>query len=148
MGRKTNNIKFEDVKISVGIQKMVRSDIGSAGVSFSIDPETGYDKAIVINSAFGLGELVVSGAVKPDEFIVDKRVLSDITKDPIVMKSLGNKNSKIVYSNEGVQEIDTNLIEKQNFSLSNSQIIELGKYVLLLENNYSELFNKKIGVDI
>ena len=146
--RKTNNIEFEDVKISVGIQKMVRSDIGSAGVSFSIDPETGYDKAIVINSAFGLGELVVSGAVKPDEFIVDKRVLKDISKDPIVMKSLGNKNSKIVYSKEGVHEIDTNLIEKQNFSLSNSHIIELARYVLLLEKNYSELFNKKIGVDI
>jgi pyruvate, water dikinase len=146
--RKTNNIKFEDVKISVGIQKMVRSDIGSAGVAFSIDPETGYDKAIVINSAFGLGELVVSGAVKPDEFIVDKRVLNDISKDPIIMKSLGNKNSKIIYSNEGIQEIDTNLIEKQNFSLSNSHINELAKYVLLLEKNYSELFNKNIGVDI
>jgi len=146
--RKTNNIKFDDVKISVGIQKMVRSDIGSAGVAFSIDPETGYDKAIVINGAFGLGELVVSGAVKPDEFIVDKRVLSDISKDPIVMKSLGNKNSKIVYSKEGVHETDTNLIEKQNFSLSNPQINELAKYVLLLENNYSEIFNKKIGVDI
>ena len=146
--RKTNNIKFEDVKISVGIQKMIRSDIGSAGVAFSIDPETGYDKAIVINSAFGLGELVVSGAVKPDEFIVDKRVLNDISKDPIIMKSLGNKDSKIIYSNEGIQEIDTNLIEKQNFSLSNSHINELAKYVLLLEKNYSELFNKKIGVDI
>ena len=64
------------------------------------------------------------------------------------MKSLGNKNSKIVYSKEGVHEIDTNLIEKQNFSLSNSHIIELARYVLLLEKNYSELFNKKIGVDI
>ena len=73
--RKTHNIKLNDVKISVGIQKMVRSDIGSAGVAFSIDPETGYNKAIVINSAFGLGELVVSGGVKPDEFILDKRVL-------------------------------------------------------------------------
>ena len=90
-----NNIKFEDVKISVGIQKMVRSDIGSAGVSFSIDPETGYEKAIVINSSFGLGELVVSGGVKPDEFIIDKRVLQSIKHDPIIMKSLGNKNTKI-----------------------------------------------------
>ena len=146
--RKTNNIKFEDVKISVGIQKMVRSDIGSAGVSFSIDPETGYEKAIVINSSFGLGELVVSGGVKPDEFIIDKRVLQSIKHDPIIMKSLGNKNTKIVYSMDGTDEIETNLIEKQNFSLSNNHAIELAKYVLLLEENYCKLFEKTIGVDV
>ena len=146
--RKTNNIKFDDVKISVGIQKMVRSDIGSAGVSFSIDPETGYNKAIVINSSFGLGELVVSGGVKPDEFIIDKRVLYNIKNDPIVMKSLGYKNSKIVYSENGTIETETNLIEKQNFSLSNNQAIELARYVLLLEESYCKLFNKKLGVDV
>ena len=95
--RKTHNIQLNDVKISVAVQKMVRSDIGSAGVAFSIDPETGYDKAIVINSAFGLGELVVSGGVKPDEYILDKRVLKDINADPIIMKKKGDKNSKIIY---------------------------------------------------
>ena len=146
--RKTNNINFEDVKISVGIQKMVRSDIGSAGVSFSIDPETGYNKAIVINSAFGLGELVVSGGVKPDEFIVDKRVLRNTLCDPIVMKSLGNKNSKIIYSENGISEIETNLIEKASYSLSNNHAIELARYVLLLEESYCKLFDKKIGVDV
>ena len=146
--RKTNNIKFEDVKISVGIQKMVRSDIGSAGVCFSIDPETGYDKAIVINSAFGLGELVVSGGVKPDEFIIDKRVLQNTKYDPIIMKSLGDKNTKIIYSDNGVNEIDTNLIEKINFSLSNNHAVELAKYVLLLEESYCKIFDKKIGVDV
>ena len=122
--RKTNNIKFDDVKISVGVQKMVRSDIGSAGVCFSIDPETGYDKAIIINSAFGLGELVVSGAVKPDEFIVDKRVLDLKDKDPILMKTNGNKNTKIIYSSEGVKEVETTQNEKENYSLTNKQIIE------------------------
>jgi pyruvate,water dikinase len=146
--RKTNNIKFNDVKISVGIQKMVRSDIGSAGVCFSIDPESGYNKAIVINSSFGLGELVVSGGVKPDEFIVDKRVLNDIKCDPIIMKSLGNKNSKIIYSSEGVSEIETNLIEKSNFSLSNNHAAELARCVLLLEESYCKLFNKNLGVDV
>ena len=64
--RYTNNIDFTDLKIAVAVQKMVRSDIGSSGVAFSIDPESGYDKAIIINSSFGLGELVVSGGVKPD----------------------------------------------------------------------------------
>jgi pyruvate,water dikinase len=125
--RKTHNIALSDVKISVAIQKMIRSDIGSAGVAFSLDPETGYDKAIVINSAFGLGELVVSGGVKPDEFILDKRVLRDIEGDPIIIKKKGDKNTKIVYDTEngGVKEIETDEFERLNYSMSNSQMITL-----------------------
>jgi pyruvate,water dikinase len=147
--RKRYNIQISDVKISVAVQKMVRSDIGSAGVSFSIDPESGYDKAIVINSSFGLGELVVSGGVKPDEFILDKRVLKHIDGDPIIMKKIGDKQSKIVYSQEGgTMEIETNLIEKLNFSLTNNQAITLARFVLLLEDNYSKMFDKKLGVDV
>ena len=147
--RKTHNIQLNEVKISVAIQKMVRSDIGSAGVAFSIDPETGYNKAIVINSAFGLGELVVSGGIKPDEFILDKRVLKDVEADPIIMKKNGDKNTKIIYSeNGGVKEIETNLIEKLNLSLTNNQAIILARYVLRLEEMYSKLFNKPIGVDV
>jgi pyruvate,water dikinase len=147
--RKTHNIQLNEVKISVAIQKMVRSDIGSAGVAFSIDPETGYNKAIVINSAFGLGELVVSGGVKPDEFILDKRVLKDIDADPIIMKKKGDKNTKIVYSeNGGTIEIETNLIEKLNLSLTNSQAVSLARFVLRLEENYSKIFDKQLGVDV
>jgi pyruvate,water dikinase len=147
--RKRYNIGLADIKISVAIQKMVRSDIGSAGVSFSVDPESGYDKAIVINSAFGLGELVVSGGVKPDEFILDKRVLKCIDKDPIIMKKIGDKKTKIIYGEiNGIKEVETNLIEKLNFSLTNNQVITLARYVLLLEENYSKMFNKKIGVDV
>lgn len=147
--RKTHYIQLSEVKISVAIQKMVRSDIGSAGVAFSIDPETGYNKAIVINSAFGLGELVVSGGVKPDEFILDKRVLKDIAADPIIMKKKGDKNSKIVYSeNGGTREIETNLIEKLNLSLTNNQAVSLARFVLRLEENYSKMFDKQIGVDV
>ena len=148
--RKRYNIKMEDVKISVAVQKMVRSDIASAGVAFSLDPETGYDKAIVINSSFGLGELVVSGGVKPDEYILDKRALKCFDADPIIMKKLGAKNSKIVYNStgSGTCEIESNLIEKVNFSLTNNQVVTLGRYVLLLEENYSKLFQKKIGVDV
>lgn len=147
--RKTHNIEFNQVLISVGIQKMIRSDIGSAGVAFSLDPETGYDKAIVINSAFGLGELVVSGGVKPDEIILDKRILRILGADPIIMKKIGDKNSKIIYEkNNGIQEIETNLIEKVNFSITNSQAIELSKIILLLEDNYKKILNQNIGVDI
>ena len=147
--RKRYNIQLHEVKISVAVQKMVRSDIGSAGVAFSLDPETGYERAIVINSSFGLGELVVSGGVKPDEFILDKRVLKSIDSDPIIMKKLGDKQTKIVYGEvRGTKEIETGLIEKVNFSMTNNQAITLGRYVLLLEENYSRLFQKKTGVDV
>ena len=147
--RITNNITIDQVMISVGIQKMIRSDIGSAGVAFSIDPETGYNKAIVINSAFGLGELVVSGGIKPDEIILDKRILEIIDADPIIMKKIGDKKSKIIYDKDnGIQEIETNLIEKINFSLSNTQSIELGRVILLLEKHYKKLFNSEIGIDV
>ena len=95
--RKRNNIDYKDIKISVAIQKMTRSDLCSAGVCFSLDTENSYDKAIVINSSYGLGESVVSGAVKPDEFILDKRVLKYIDSDPIVNKKIGDKNTKIIY---------------------------------------------------
>ena len=148
--RKTHDISIEDVKISVAIQKMVRSDIASAGVAFSIDPESGYDKAIVINSSFGLGELVVSGGVKPDEIICDKQNLKDIYCDPIIMKKLGDKNTKIVYNKTegGTEEIETNLFEQVNYSITNNNAIVLARTVLLLEDEYCKLFDKKIGVDI
>jgi pyruvate,water dikinase len=147
--RKTHDIKLSDVKISVAIQKMVRSDIGSAGVAFSIDPETGYNKAIVINSAFGLGELVVSGGVKPDEFILDKRVLKIDNSDSLIMKTKGEKNSKIIYHEiNGIKEIETTEIEKNSYSLKNKQVIKLGQIILQLEENYSTLFEKQIGIDI
>ena len=147
--RNTHNIQLSEVKISVAIQKMVRSDIGSAGVAFSIDPETGYNKAIVINSAFGLGELVVSGGVKPDEIILDKRVLNYYKSDPIITKNIGNKNTKIIYDeNGGIKEIETSIDEKINMSITNDQSITLGKYILLLEESYSQLFDKQIGIDV
>ena len=147
--RKTHDIKLDDVKISVAIQKMVRSDIGSAGVAFSIDPETGYDKAIVVNSAYGLGELVVSGGVKPDEIILDKRILRHIDGDPVLSKQKGKKLTKIVYDpHGGVTEIDTTQEELNTYSITNAQVIALGRAVLLLEESYSKMFKKKLGVDV
>lgn len=148
--RKTHNIALSDVKISVAIQKMIRSDIGSAGVAFSLDPETGYDKAIVINSAFGLGELVVSGGVKPDEFILDKRVLRDIEADPIIIKKKGDKNTKIIYDTEkgGIKEVETSEYERLNYSMTNNQMISLGRYLLQLEKNYSKLLGNPTAVDV
>ena len=147
--RNSHEIQLKDVKISVAVQKMVRSDIASAGVAFSLDPESGYDKAIVINSSFGLGELVVSGGVKPDEIICNKSTLKMVDADPIIMKKMGNKNNKIIYAQEGgTIEIETNLIEKINFSITNNQAITLARYILFLEEKYSEMFEKKMGIDV
>ena len=146
--RKTNSIELSEVKISVGIQKMVRSDLGSAGVAFSLDTETGYDRSIIINSAFGLGEHVVSGSVKPDEFVVDKRALHN-NKFAIIGKKLGNKIDKIVYDpNGGIVTKHTCNNELKSFSLTDDQILFLGGCADRLETNYSILLKKKTGVDI
>jgi pyruvate,water dikinase len=148
--RKEHDINMSDIKISVAVQKMVRSDIGSAGVGFSLDPETGYDKAIIINSSFGLGELVVSGGVKPDEFIVDKRTLKYENADSIIMKKLGDKVTKIVYNNniDGTIEIESNEFENNNYSLSDKNILKLSKFILDLEEKYCELHDRKTAIDI
>lgn len=152
--RHTNNIQFSDVKMSVAIQKMVRSDIASAGVAFSLDPETGYKKAIIINSSYGLGELVVSGGVKPDEFIVDKRVLKESKEDPvsnynpIIDKKIGDKTTKIIYDEKMTKEIETSLVEKNSYSLTNEQIILLASWIIDLEKEYSYLLQSNCGIDI
>lgn len=145
--RHSNNIHFSQVKMSVTIQKMVRSDIGSAGVAFSIDPETGYNKSIVINSAYGLGELVVSGGVKPDEIVVNKRTLDNNNCDPILSKKMGDKKTKIVYDKSGTVELETNKQEESTYSLSDNQSIYLANVVNKLEKSYQELFDSKIGID-
>jgi len=146
--RISNNIEYSDIKMAVCVQKMVRSDLASAGVAFSIDPETGYSKAIVINSSFGLGEAVVGGLVTPDEFIVDKRVSQIKEKDPIISKKLGFKKNKIIFKSNGTEEIETSDQEISSFSLNSIQIKEIANRVLELENYYQSLHNKKIGVDI
>lgn len=145
--RITNNVPMEMIKISVGVQLMVRSDIGSAGVAFSIDPETGYDKAIVINSNFGLGESVVSGTVLPDEYIVDKRSLINNFEDPVVKKQLGNKDTICVYGENGSIMKDSSEEMKNKHSLSQQQIITLANYVSKIELSYQKLFNCH-GIDV
>jgi pyruvate,water dikinase len=147
--RHSNNIHHSLVKISIGIQKMIRSDIGSAGVAFSLDTESGYKKAIIINSSFGLGEGVVSGLVNPDEIIVDKRVLSIDNSDPIIMKKIGSKLHKIIYSDtSGTIEVETTNDERNNISLNNSQSQKLAKTILSLEKNYEKLLGYQCAIDI
>ncbi|MEK7080837.1 MAG: PEP/pyruvate-binding domain-containing protein, partial [Patescibacteria group bacterium] len=93
-----------DAALSVGIQRMVRSDLASSGVAFTIDTETGFDKVIVINGIYGLGEFIVQGKVIPDEFIIFKPTLENSVKNPFVGKNIGKKNIKLVYAKEGTKQ--------------------------------------------
>lgn len=149
--RISNDIKYSQVKMAISVQKMIRSDLACAGVAFSLDTETGYTKAIIINSSFGLGESVVGGLVTPDEFILDKRVCLDIEKgsDPIISKKMGEKHTKVVFTeNGGVTELDTTKDESSMFSLKDEQIKEIGTTILYLEKYYQELYKSKIGIDV
>lgn len=138
------------IKISVGVQKMVRSDLGSAGVAFSIDSETGFDKVILINGAFGLGELVVSGKIKPDEILVFKDKVDGIHK-PIIERKIGQKNIKMVYGTNPDEKVEIIGLDKsyQNKMCINSEkILQLSKWVIELEKYYSKLYNKWCPLDI
>ena len=136
--------------MSVGVQKMVRSDLGSAGVAFSLDTESGNRNIILINSSFGLGEIVVSGQIKPDEFIVHKDRLLNGYK-AIIDKKLGNKTEKLVYSNKGCRRIENKILDKQKqleFSLNDNQILELSHYVLTIEEYYTNMREDNCPVDV
>jgi pyruvate, water dikinase len=128
------------VAISAGIQQMVRSDIGSSGVMFTIDTESGFKDVVFITASYGLGETVVQGAVNPDEFYVHKPLLSK-GKEPIVRRSIGSKKIKMVFSKDtqaGLSTITTDVDEKDSneFCISDEDIIELAKYAVTIESHY------------
>ena len=137
------------VKLSVTIQKMVRSDIGAAGVSFSIDTETGHNGVVLINSSWGLGEMVVGGKVAPDEYLCSK-VSIEKGKRSLISKSLGNKKEKMVYSNKGcTEETECSLKELTTFSLAEEKAEELATMVYTLEKHYQqEMKNPHLAVDV
>jgi len=118
------------VALSIGVQKMVRSDAASAGVAFTIDPETGFPDAIVINAAWGLGETVVQGSVTPDQYVVFKPLLRDENLYPIVEKTLGTKEKKMVYSKSGsatTKTVNTSRAQRQAFVLEDDEIVHLAR---------------------
>ena len=142
-------VKIE-IKSSVCIQKMVRSDLGCSGVSFSIDPDSGFKDVIVINGSWGLGEMVVSGQVKPDEFIVHKQTL-ELGYKAIIDKNLGEKINKMVYSDEHDKRTKIIQVEKfkQNrFCLDDIRILQLATWTQNIENYYSNKYNRWCPVDV
>jgi len=127
------------VSLSVGVQKMVRSDKAGSGVMFTIDTETGFPDVVVINAAWGLGENVVQGAVTPDEYRVFKPLLDDEGLAPIIEKSLGDKEKKMVYATGGSQTTkneDTSTRERRTFVLDDAEILQLSRWAALIEEHY------------
>ena len=128
-----------EIALSVGVQKMIRADKGSSGVIFTIDTETGFSNAIVINGAWGLGENVVRGIVNPDQFTVFKPLLEDTTLVPIVEKKLGNKEQKMVYSSDDdnkVKNVNTTPEEQSQYVLTDTEIIVLAQWAKTIEEHY------------
>lgn len=139
------------VGLSVCVQKMVRSDVGASGVAFSLDTESGFKDVVVINGAFGLGEMVVQGAVKPDEFTVFKPLLGKAGLLPIIEKKLGTKDRKMVYgeSNEPrVKIIQTTETERECFCLPDAMVLQLTAWVSAIEKYYAKLKGKWCPMDV
>ncbi len=130
-----------DVALSVGVQKMVRADKAGSGVMFSIDTETGFPDVAVINAAWGLGENVVQGTVNPDEYRVFKPLLHDETLHPIIEKSLGSKEKRMVYAGGGsetTKNIDTPKQKRRAFVLDDEEILTLARWAVAIEEHYGK----------
>ncbi|TOE11224.1 phosphoenolpyruvate synthase [Vibrio parahaemolyticus] len=142
------------ISLSAGIQRMVRSDKASSGVMFTLDTESGFDQVVFITSSWGLGEMVVQGAVNPDEFYVHKPML-EAGEHPIIKKTFGSKLIKMIYSNnqeigKQVDIIDTSEEERNTFSLNEEEIKELAKQAMIIEKHYQRPMDiewAKDGID-
>lgn len=128
------------IGLSIAVQKMVRSDLASSGVMFSIDTETGFENAVFITGAYGLGENVVQGAVNPDEFYVFKPTLKQ-GYEPILTKRLGEKQIKMIYAVDGskspVKNIPVKKRDRDRFCITDEEIIRLAEWAVIIEEHYS-----------
>jgi len=141
---------FDHLKIalSVGIQKMVRSDIGSSGVMFTLDTETGFRNVVLINSIWGVGELIVKGQITPDEFFVFKPTLKQGYKS-IIVKNLSKKTKKLIYSRKGgLKQAPVSKDQQLKFSLTDKEVLTLAKWGCLIEEYYSDLNKKWMPQDL
>ncbi|HEX6175331.1 MAG TPA: phosphoenolpyruvate synthase, partial [Candidatus Binatia bacterium] len=128
------------IALSIGVQRMVRSDLASSGVMFSIDTETGYQDIVLINAAFGLGENVVQGSINPDEYFVFKPTLKQGFR-PILQKRLGSKEFKLVYDIGGskmVKNIPVAPDDRSRFAITDDEILCLARWACLIEDHYSQ----------
>ncbi|MEO0406474.1 MAG: phosphoenolpyruvate synthase [Cyanobacteria bacterium P01_A01_bin.135] len=139
-----------DVALSVGVQQMVRSDLATSGVIFSIDTETGFKNAVLVTAAYGLGENVVQGAVNPDEYLVFKPTLQQGYR-PILKKRLGSKEIKMIYE-EGGSKLTRNVPvsegDRQRYALSDDEILTLARWACIIEDHYSKVQGTYTPMDI
>jgi pyruvate,water dikinase len=129
------------VALSIGVQKMVRSDKAGSGVMFTIDTETGFQDVAVINAAWGLGENVVQGAVNPDEYMAFKPLLDKPNLKPVIEKNLGAKEKKLIYAVGGTKttkNLDTTAEERQSFVLNDDEILTLARWAVTIERHYGK----------
>lgn len=129
------------IALSVGVQKMVRSDLASSGVMFTLDTETGFQNVVLINSIWGVGEMIVQGKITPDEFYVFKPTLGLASKGkpykPIIVKNLGRKTKKYIYGvKEGLREAEVPENKQLKFSLQEEEILTLARWAMLIEEHY------------
>ncbi|KAF5698775.1 phosphoenolpyruvate synthase [Fusarium mundagurra] len=136
--RQIKEFSHATVALSIGVQQMVRSDIGGSGVMFSIDTESGFDKVVLINAAWGLGENVVQGAVNPDEYQAFKPLLSNKNLSPILSKKLGDKSIKMVYGDKfrPTRNVPTSRAEQAAYVLEDEEILQLSQWACLIEEHY------------
>ncbi len=148
--RTINGFDHFDIALSVGVQKMVRSDLAASGVMFSIDTETGFKNAALITAAYGLGENVVQGAVNPDEYFVFKPTLKQGFR-PILEKRLGTKEIKMVYDLGGgklTKNIPVPISERVKFAITDDEILKLAEWACIIEDHYSEVRGNLSPMDI
>jgi pyruvate,water dikinase len=138
--RQAKGFDHMKVALSVGVQRMARSDLGGAGVMFSIDTETGFDQVVLINASWGLGENVVQGTVDPDEYQVFKPLLSQASLAPIIEKKLGSKEQKLIYARgeDGpTRNVPTSKAERAAFVLNDEDILTIARWACVIEEHYS-----------
>ncbi|WPL18419.1 Phosphoenolpyruvate synthase [Thiorhodovibrio winogradskyi] len=140
--RQDNGFDQLQVALSVGVQQMVRSDSGSSGVMFSIDTDTGFPRAVLINGAWGLGETVVQGLVDPDEYLIFKPLLEDPSLTPIIARQPGGKARKMVYAEAGGEEptvlTETSEDEQRALVLSDAEVLSLARWAVTIEDHYGK----------
>ena len=140
-----------DVALSAGVQRMVRSDTGASGVMFSLDTESGFKDVVFITASYGLGETVVQGAVNPDEFYVHKPTLAQ-GRPAVVRRNLGSKLIKMVFTDKSVagksvQTLDVAEADRNRFSLTDDDVLELARYAVIIEQHYGRPMDIEWGKD-
>ncbi len=138
--RAEKQLSLFDTALAVGVQKMVRADLACSGVAFTLDPESGFNRVVMISSSYGLGEIIVDGRTDPDEFCVFKPSLARGHR-AIIQRKLGQKKIKGIYGRKGVKLVDVDLTDRQRYSLSDQDIIVLAQWCAAIEDHYSEVNN-------